>query len=86
MQMLLTSAPVLIEAKAARTFLEAAQQTAGELFGALRTRAGDETADIGARVDAALARLQDAAAPVVVKLNREERAAVTTDDGEPERV
>lgn len=85
MQMLLTSAPVLIEAKAARTFLEAAQQTAGELFAALRTRAEDETADIGTQVDAALARLQDAAAPVVVELNREERAAVTTDDGDRER-
>jgi hypothetical protein len=84
MQMLLTSAPVLIEAKAARTFLEVAQETAGELFRAIRLRADDQGADVSARVGAAVDRLHSAAAPVVVPLNREERAAVAADDDRPQ--
>ena len=80
MQMLLTSAPLLIEAKGSRNFLEVAQQTAGELFRALRLRADHDDADIGPRVSAAVAELQRAGAPVTVPLNREERAAVESDD------
>ena len=79
MQMLLTSAPILIEARDSRLFLETAQQTAGELFRALRLRAADENADVSARVAAALEQLHGASAPVVVQLNREERAAVASD-------
>jgi hypothetical protein len=81
MQMLLTSAPILIEARASRAFLEVAQQTAGELFRALRERAADDSADVNTRVDAAVEQLHAASAPVVVELNREERAAVASDDG-----
>jgi hypothetical protein len=82
MQMLLTSAPILIEARDSRAFLEVAQQTAGELFRALRIRAEDVDADVGPRVSAAVERLHGASAPVVVELNREERAAVDSgDDG-----
>jgi hypothetical protein len=42
-QMLLTSAPVLIDAEVSRTFLETAQRLAAQLFRALRD-GGDETA------------------------------------------
>jgi hypothetical protein len=84
MQMLLTSAPILIEARDSRAFLEVAQQTAGELFRALRLRAADENADFSGRVHAALEQLNLASAPVVVHLNREERAAVASDsDADP---
>jgi hypothetical protein len=80
MQMLLTSAPLLIEGKASRTFLEVAQQSAGEFFRAARLRADDESADVSARVAAAIEHLRVASAPVVVPLNREERAAVASDE------
>jgi hypothetical protein len=43
-QMLLTSAPVLIDAEVSRTFLETAQRLAAQLFRALRD-GGDETAE-----------------------------------------
>jgi hypothetical protein len=76
MLMLLTSAPVLIEAPRSRAFLEVAQGTAGELLQALRANTDDDSVDIAARVDAALDQLREAAAPVVVKLDRAERAAV----------
>jgi hypothetical protein len=79
MQMLLTSAPLLIEARNSRTFLEVAQQTAAEFLGSLRDRAADESIDVSARVEAALEQLHLASAPVVVQLNREERAAVASD-------
>jgi hypothetical protein len=85
MQMLLTSAPILIEARASRAFLEVAQQTAGELFRALRVRGEDASADVSARVDAAVEQLHAASAPVVVELNREERAAVASGDGGSDR-
>jgi hypothetical protein len=81
MQMLLTSAPLLIEAKASRMFLEVAQQAAAEFLRSVRSRADDESLDISARVDAALEQLRGAAGPVVVRLNREERAAVASPDG-----
>jgi hypothetical protein len=84
MQMLLTSAPILIEARDSRAFLEVAQQTAGELFRALRVRGADQTADVSLRVNAAVEQLHAVSAPVVVELNREERAAVASDsDGDP---
>ena len=80
MQMLLTSAPVLIEAKASRTFLEASQHTAAELYRALRARADDHEADIHTTVNVAIQELNRLAAPLVKPLNREQRAAVATDD------
>jgi hypothetical protein len=84
MQMLLTSAPILIEARDSRAFLEVAQQTAGELFRALRVRGADQTADVSLRVNAAVEQLHAVSAPVVVELNREERAAVASDsDADP---
>lgn len=79
-QMLLTSSPVLIDARASRAFLEAAQRTVGRLFRVVRILADDASADVAAELDAALAELTAAAAPLVATLNREQRAAVSSDD------
>jgi hypothetical protein len=73
-QMLLTSAPVLIEAQLPRAFLETAQQVAVQIFKALRD--GEPTK---ARLNPALDQLQAAAAPLLSALDREQRAAVTSD-------
>jgi uncharacterized membrane protein YcjF (UPF0283 family) len=82
-QMLLTSAPVLIDAAAPRTFLEAAQRVAARLFQTLRD-AGDgrlEPAMTG--LDDAIEHLQGAAAPLLAALNREQRTAVSSDEVDP---
>jgi hypothetical protein len=82
-QMLLTSAPVLIDAAAPRTFLETAQRVAGQLFRALRD-AGDgrrEPAKVG--LDDAVEQLREAAAPLLAALNREQSAAVSSDRMDP---
>ncbi len=76
--MLLTSSPVLIDAKASRAFLEAAQQMAGRLFRVLRVAAEGAHADMGTEIDAALEQLHRAAAPLVEPLNHEQRAAVNS--------
>jgi hypothetical protein len=73
-QMLLTSAPVLIDAARPRTFLETAQHVAAELYRALRA---DEATK--APVDEALGQLRAAAAPLLSALDREQRAAVSSD-------
>jgi hypothetical protein len=78
-QMLLTSSPVLIDARASREFLEGAQRTAGRLFRAVRVIGEGQGADVGPDIDAALAHLRQVAAPLVGRLNREQRAAVGSD-------
>jgi hypothetical protein len=75
--MLLTSAPLLIDADRSRAFLEAAQRLAGQMFWALRDRDGEGVTD--ARLDDAVTQLRMAAAPVLEALSRQERAAVTLD-------
>jgi hypothetical protein len=75
--MLLTSAPVLIDADRSRAFLEAAQRLAGQMFWALRDRDGEGVTE--ARLDDAMTQLRMAAAPVLEVLTRQERAAVTLD-------
>jgi hypothetical protein len=82
-QMLLTSSPVLIDAKASRRFLEAAQRAAGRLFRAQRVIAEAGDSDVGAEVHAAIEQLREAAAPLLAPLNREQRAAVSSEPGEP---
>jgi hypothetical protein len=84
-QMLLTSAPLLIDAAVPRAFLETAQRVAGQMFRALRA-AEDGTAGAAApRLDTEIERLRTAAAPLMSVLNREQRAAVSSDDddGDP---
>lgn len=72
-QMLLTSAPVLIDAPLPRGFLESAQRLGGLLFRAL-----EDGAAARAAVDQALDQLRKAAAPLLSVLDREQRAAVSS--------
>jgi hypothetical protein len=79
-QMLLTSAPVLIDAKAPRTFLEEAQRLAAQMFRSLRDPGSESAEGSKKRLDDAVQRLRAAAAPLLQALNREQRAAVSSDD------
>ncbi len=79
MQMLLTSAPLLIEARTPRTLLEAAQRLAAQLVRAVRD--DEDKAVANTRLDNALEQLRAAAAPVLEALNREQRAAVVDSGG-----
>jgi hypothetical protein len=82
-QMLLTSAPVLIDAEVSRTFLETAQRLAGQLFRALRD-GKDETAEQRKkRLDSEVKSLRRAAAPLLVPLSRDQRAAASSDEADP---
>jgi hypothetical protein len=82
-QMLLTSAPVLIDAEVSRTFLEIAQRLAGQLFRALRD-GKDETAEQRKkRLDSEVKSLRRAAAPLLVPLSRDQRAAASSDEADP---
>jgi hypothetical protein len=78
-QMLLTSAPVLIEAKLPRRFLEAAQLVAAQLFRAARAAGSESTDDARRRLDHAMEELEAAAAPLLAVLNRQQRAALASD-------
>jgi hypothetical protein len=77
-QMLLVSAPVLIDADIPRRFLESAQRLAAQLFRAMRDDAG-KPAPKGT-LDAGVKQLRADAAPLLQALNRQQRAAVTSDD------
>jgi hypothetical protein len=77
-QMLLVSAPVLIDADIPRRFLESAQRLAAQLFRAMRDDA-DKPAPKGT-LDAGVKQLRADAAPLLQALNRQQRAAVTSDD------
>jgi hypothetical protein len=74
-QMLLISAPVLIDESLSRAFLEAAQRLAAEVFWALRAAGDEDVAET--RLDAAVKDLRNAAEPVVRALSRQELAAVS---------
>ena len=71
-QMLLTSAPVLIDAQLPRAFLETAQRFAGQLFRAVRDGRADS------RLDSSLQDLRAAGAPLLQALSAQQRAAVTS--------
>ena len=75
-QMLLTSAPLLIDASDTRTFLEAAQRVAAGLFRALH--AEDEKVEpTKTQLDHAVEQLQAAAVPLLKALSSEQRAAIS---------
>ena len=76
-QMLLTSAPLLIDARPSRTFLEAAQHVAAEVFWTLRDGVGDDVPET--RVDVAVNNLRIVADPILTALSRQERAALSPD-------
>lgn len=78
-QMLLISAPVLIDAAAPRAFLEEAQRTAGQMYRVLQNSDDNRRKQTNAQLDHAVKRLQAAAAPLLARLNRQERAAVSAD-------
>jgi hypothetical protein len=75
-QMLLTSAPVLIDAQRPRAFLETAQRLAAQLFRASRDT-GDKRAS-AARLDHSLQDLRAAEAPLLDALSSQQRAAVSS--------
>jgi hypothetical protein len=81
-QMLLTSAPVLIDAKIPRMFLETAQRVAAQLFRALRDTGDGTVEHPKTRLDDAVEQLRGAAAPLLAVLNREQRAAVSSDEAD----
>jgi hypothetical protein len=74
-QMLLTSAPLLIDARVPRAFLEAAQHVAAELSRALH--AGDQKVEpTKTQLDHAVEQLRAAAAPLLTAISDEQRAAI----------
>ena len=81
-QMLLISAPLLIDAKVSRTFLEAAQRVAAHLSRTLRAIEAEEAREAKTRLDRGVEQMREAAAPLLQALNRDERAAVNPDEGQ----
>ena len=81
-QMLLTSAPLLIDAKVPRTFLEAAQRVAGQLSRALRATGDEHREQAEARLSDGIGQLRQDAAPLLAVLNPQQRSAVSSDDAE----
>ena len=81
MIMLLVAAPVLIDAKVSRNFLEEAQRLGGEMGQLLATLSRDPegTTPSVERLDAAVRRLRAAAAPLMAQFTPEERNAVGGD-------
>jgi len=79
MIMLLVGAPVLIEGKVSRVFLEQAQRLGGEMARVLQATSADSRGPATLptdRLDGAVAGLRAASAPLLRVLNPEERAAV----------
>jgi hypothetical protein len=74
--MLLTSAPLLIEADGPRAFLETAQRLAAQLYRVLRND-GDASAS-KRRLDESVTQMRAAAAPLLQALTPPERTAVSS--------
>lgn len=79
-QLLLVSAPLLIDATIPRKFLETAQRLDAQLFAAQGDAGDTRTEKARKSLDASVEQLQKAAAPLLAVLNRAERAAVSSDD------
>ena len=86
MTMLLISAPVLIDARQARAFLEEAQRLGGELAHVLSVTRddGELPAALDARVHAANERVRAAGQPLLATLDLDQLAAVGGDRSSPE--
>jgi hypothetical protein len=80
MMMLLVGAPVLIDAKASRNFLEQAQYLGGEMAIVLGVTPGRKGRADASRMNDAVQRLKDASAPLLQVLDPETRAAVRGED------
>jgi hypothetical protein len=76
MMMLLVGAPVLIDVKTSRMFLEEAQRLGGEMTSALTTMGREHGTASSGRIDDSVARLRAASAPLLSLLNLEELTAV----------
>jgi len=78
--MLLTSAPLMIDATGSRMFLETAQRVGVQLSRVLRTAgdAHDQQRRTSVRLDDEVRRLREAAAPLVSVLNPEELEAINS--------
>jgi hypothetical protein len=75
--MLLVAAPVLIDAKVSRTFLEQAQALGGEMAHALALTGGKpDPKDSAARLDSAVKRLKAASDPLLQVLDPQTLAAI----------
>jgi hypothetical protein len=78
--MLLVSAPVLIDARVSRTFLEQAQRLAGEMARIMtvsgREPAAPPGAPPGGRIEETVRQLRVTAAPLIQQLTPDERVAV----------
>ena len=75
--MLLISAPVLIDARESRTFLERAQWLAALLSSALRASGdGSISAELEQRLHDATERLHEAVAPLLARLDPTQREAI----------
>ena len=85
MVMLLVGAPVLIDARLSRNFLEQAQRLGGEMAHALvtLTRTPGAAAHEAARLDDAVQGLRTASAPLLQRLSPAERSAAEGGDGQP---
>jgi hypothetical protein len=81
-QMLLTSAPVLIDADVSRAFLESAQRLAAQLYRTLRDGRDESAEHRKTRLDKSVKQLRDAAAPLLTPLTRDQQAAVSSTDDE----
>jgi hypothetical protein len=83
MMMLVVGAPVLIEARASRAFLEEAQHLAGEMARALAVMPATPGAPSvpGGGLDDAVARLRAALAPLLQALNPEQRVVAGEGEG-----
>jgi hypothetical protein len=82
MMMLLISAPVLIDARPSRTFLEAAQRLAGEFAHAMAVTAKKSHAaeDLSERLERAAQALRAASAPVLQVLDLDQLLEVSSED------
>jgi hypothetical protein len=75
--MMLTGAPVLMDAPQTRVFLETSQHLAAELARALVvTRAGDHPDDVDQRLDDAAAQVRATVEPLLETLNLDQQSAV----------
>jgi hypothetical protein len=83
MMMLLVGAPVLIDERASRTFLEQAQIVAGLLARSLGvTASSSASVSKDSRLDGAMQRMKDASTPLLSVLDAETQAAVRGDDSD----
>jgi hypothetical protein len=85
MMMLLVGAPVLIDGRASRAFLEQAQRLGGVMARVLATmakahRSEHEPTALGARLNEATAQLRSVAAPLLQPLGLSELVAAGVDD------